>query len=390
MNRYCGDRCIIYTITPLVKATLLFFITGQSLSGHSLAQLPNFQYSEIAQYQHRHHQHQTWLEMGYASAHIQNPQAWLSDPRKRKVKEVEIVFTRYPIDKKAWITPYDSLLVWRVRAIQELIPETRDTSVHWKVVLQTAGKTDAAARKLPHGAVVHYRLLPTDKMREGMRVVNRILSGNLDDLDTAVVSVLNRNTWKNAVIVNDWTGSMYPYGAQAVLWQQLHLSDSAIRFFVFFNDGDHKPDEEKQPGQIGGLYPVNARNIKDVLATMREVMLNGHGGDIEENDVEAILFAIEKYGDQVDHVVLLADNNGGVKDRALIPKISRPVKVVLCGMNKGDAVHPDYIEIARATGGSLHTISEDINDLAQKREGEEFSILDRKYKVIGGKIVPIE
>ncbi len=370
-----------------MKISLLLCL---AVSNHLFAQIPAFNHKEILHYHHKHHQRETWLEMAYASEKIKNPETWSSDARKKKIREIDIVFTKYPLDKKDWRTSYDSLLNRRVREIVRLIPQVlTDSGVVWNLVLQTGGKSDAAARQLPHGVVVRYELKPTDKMRQNMRHVTKILSGEVDD-DSVVISVLNRNKWKNALVVNDWTGSMYAYGAQAVLWQKLNLKDSAIKYFVFFNDGDHQLDERKVIGNTGGFYPVAATNLKEILATMREVMLNGYGGDVEENDAEAILYAINKYGDKAEQIILLADNNGGIKDRVLIPQIKRPVKIVLCGMQKDDKVHPDYLELAYHTRGSIHTIDADIENLAQKQEDETFVIGQWTYKISKGKVMLID
>jgi hypothetical protein len=359
----------------------LFFV------GTAFSQLPEFQHKEIHLFHHHHHQRETWLEMAYASAEIKNPEKWTSDSRKKKIKEIDIVFSRYPLDKKDWKTNYDSLLSKRVKSIVALIPQVlSDSGVVWNLVFQTAARSDAQARKLPHGVLVRYELKPTDKMRQNMRVVGKILNGELD-ADSVVISVMNRKKWSNSVIVNDWTGSMYTYGAQAVLWHKLNLRDSAKRYFVFFNDGDHQLDEQKVIGKTGGFYPVETSQIKDIIATMREVMLNGYGGDLEENDAEAILYAIDKFGNQVEHVILLADNNGGIKDRVLIPKINRPVRVIVCSVLKEDPIHPDYIELAYRTKGSIHTLSQDIEDLAKLQENQEFSIGNNLYKIQNGKVI---
>lgn len=56
----------------------------------------------------------------------------------------------------------------------------------------------------------------------------------------------------------------------------------------------------------------------------------------------------------------------------------------LCDTENG--ILPQYLEVARKTGGSVHTIDEDLTALIVKKEGEVFIAGGRKYKIIGGKI----
>lgn len=67
-----------------------------------------------------------------------------------------------------------------------------------------------------------------------------------------------------------------------------------IRYFVFFNDGDDKINSTKVVGSTGGIYSMVANNLNQVLATMQTAIENGNGGDLPENDIEAILHGIEK------------------------------------------------------------------------------------------------
>jgi hypothetical protein len=46
----------------------------------------------------------------------------------------------------------------------------------------------------------------------------------------------------------------------------------------------------------------------------------------------------------------------------LLPQIRKPVRVIVCGPSllPGLGIQPDYLTIARQTGGSLHTMEDDI------------------------------
>lgn len=194
----------------------------------------------------------------------------------------------------------------------------------------------------------------------------------------------NRKKWKKELIVMDLTGSMYPYAHQVSTWLQLHFSkDSTQQYFVFFNDGDRKPDAAKKIGITGGVYFTAAKKIDDIIKTMNLTIKNGEGGDAQENVIEAILYGLKKVKD-VEHVILIADNWAPVRDINLLPKVKVPVHVILCGVSNGMKINADYLNIAYKTKGSIHTIEEDIDFLIQNTS-QEFFINGNWYKLKNGK-----
>jgi len=206
------------------------------------------------------------------------------------------------------------------------------------------------------------------------------------NLDSTIFEIFNRDReqWKNVVIVQDVTGSMYPYTTEVLVW--LTLNDKAFNpdRFLFFNDGDHKPDRLKKIGKTGGLYPIESGNMDQVKEKIFRAMRNGNGGDAPENDIEAIMEAIAKFPDCTS-IVLIADNNAPVKDISLLKNLNKPVRVVLCGAFWN--IQTDYLDIARATGGSVHTIENDVTDLKKILEGQAIQIGGNTYRLLNGKFV---
>ena len=95
--------------------------------------------------------------------------------------------------------------------------------------------------------------------------------------------------------VVDVTGSMQAFAVAVYQWMTLLSNrNKNIRYHVFFNDGDEKLNSDKVIGSTGGVYGMASNNLNKVLATMQSAMKNGNGGDIPENDIEAILFGIAK------------------------------------------------------------------------------------------------
>jgi hypothetical protein len=77
-----------------------------------------------------------------------------------------------------------------------------------------------------------------------------------------------------------------------------------------------------------------------------------------------------------------------MRDYSMLAEVKQPVKVIVCGTDYyglKTPVNTQYLDLARKTRGSIHTIEEDIEDLADKKDGEEIVIGGNKYLIRGGK-----
>jgi len=221
-----------------------------------------------------------------------------------------------------------------------------------------------------------------DELKKYNKEVDYFLM-NYGGTEDVVAKVLDRHPeWKNILAVNDWTGSMYGYGAQVLRWHLLNFMKSGIKFLTLFNDGDDKNTNEKIIGETGGIYSEKADNILKLIDLFNLIMLKGGGGDGPENDIEAILVAMDKYTD-FSEIILIADNNSCVRDIELADKIDRPVKVILCGYDPRTGINPDYIFLAKITGGGIYTIDQDIEDIATATDekGKLVNFSDKRFKL---------
>lgn len=200
--------------------------------------------------------------------------------------------------------------------------------------------------------------------------------------DTIVGRVLDRHPeWKDKIIINDWTGSMYGYGSQVLLWHLMNLDSSGISTITLFNDGNKKPTSKKKIGRTGGIYTEQANNPRELLDLFDKVMQKGGGGDGPENDVEAILKAAKKSPDA--EIILIADNRACVRDISLAHEIGRPVRIILCGYDPETGVNPDYVYLAKITNGGIYTLEDDIEQMrADFNElGELKSFDDKRFSL---------
>lgn len=343
------------------------------------------------------------LPMGFASATItSNLNDWES---RLQFKQVDLLFTLYPRDPSTWKVGYDNLLERRFRNLDARIPGIlADTSIHWRLLIQTDCNSMASARGLFHGFVLHPRedvriTSPKDSAiveePKSPRFDSLLLKSNLDRVaaiisedrgnhDSTALNLLTQHSeWKNSLVVIDWTASMYRQGALLINWQQKVENRGKIKHFVFFNDGDGKFDDEKIIGETGGIYECAADTLPKMWPTIQAVTLGGEGGDHRENDIEAILAGLQACPD-CDQVILIADNSGPVRDISLQSIINKPVHIFLCNAYKDD-IETDYLEIAYRTQGSIQTKNHELRDLPSICKGGILQIGEAKYAIRSGK-----
>lgn len=327
------------------------------------------------------------LDMNFGSPTILNPSK-IKILNAATIINVDVVYSDYPKEED-----FPQLTQKRIENLLKLNPKLLSAKdFKWRLLRQTSCVDELSARELFHGIVITYRPGQTKEMAEKeVNYVKELLSGSRVSEgfaagDSVVDVVLKRNKWDNMAIVADLTGSMSPYSAQLLLWLKLNTDKNLVKQYVFFNDGDRKAERDKIIGRIGGGYETRSAKFKDVENLIYNTMRNGSGGDLPENNIEAILKATELCPD-CKNIVMIADNMASMKDIVLINHVKKPVKIILCGVFYG--INTEYLDLARATGGSVHTIEQDLTDIVKMKEGEEIKINRQTYKIINGKFIRV-
>ena len=310
--------------------------------------------------------------------------------RNSEVLQIHLVYTHHPkgIDLKA-------LNRSRIKVVADLRSDLlSDSMVEWKIIRQTNCNSEEEARKLFHGIVILYKKIGGDSYTP----LNRILSENLskesakrtiDNMaDTTVYHLLNTLKLKNTSVIADFTGSMYPYSSQVALWFAVNTSQTKISDVFFFNDGDNRSLEERIVGRTCGIYHEHNVNFSEVRKLAFKTANNGTGGfDAQENDLEALIYAMEKTP-KANGYVLIADNCAPPRDMELLEKIKKPVHIILCGTDKD--IQTAYLMLAMKTGGSVHTMNSHLTELAHLWEGQKIKIEKQEFKFSDGTFVRIK
>ena len=302
---------------------------------------------------------QIFIEMDFGKSIIEDFSFLEKISLDNKIIRIELLYTDYP--KGINLINLNNNRLDRLTGI---VPNAfSDNSIDWRIVRQVDCKNQTEAKKLNHGFCITYEnnfpeyfTRTYGKDKEIYAIVNE----EIDVSDSTILKVMDRNPdWQKAVIIADLTGSMSTYAAELMLWLKLQDYNNVKRV-VFFNDGDQTPDDKKIIGRTGGIYFSRVDNIDTLINTALQTISAGSGGDDDENDIEAILKTIKKYPNASNYI-LIADNNANMRDIRLIKSVNKPIKIILCGSENG--INPEYLRLAKETGGSIHTIDQDITSI---------------------------
>ncbi len=195
---------------------------------------------------------------------------------------------------------------------------------------------------------------------------------------------LSKGNYTSAVIVCDITGSMAPYTAQMLefIGASLESKDTNFVGIVLFNDGDSKTDKNKTTGKVGGIYSFVPKNREELGERIFDAMQKGNGGDLPENNIEAVLEA-EKFFPQSKRIVMIADNFATPRDMELLPKVTKPIHVIVCG--SAYELNEAYLDIAFRTKGSVFFNNQTIKDIHLFEEGGTVSVGKHNYVLTKGR-----
>lgn len=205
-----------------------------------------------------------------------------------------------------------------------------------------------------------------------------------EEMRHPILAVFERNKqWKGKVVVTDVTQSMEPYLDEVLMWHLLSAQRGESVRYLFFNDGDQLPEGDKRIGETKGVYTCQgtSQNLDTVLANMAMAVAAGDGGRPPENDLEALLNG-SRYHAPGKELILIADSHSPIRDIELLEHLQVPVRIILCGAEARNRryrylkpdINEQYLDLARRTGGSIHTLSQDLLHLGQLPEGERVQV----------------
>jgi hypothetical protein len=355
-----------------------------------------FVYREVPVFFKNNREKSVILKNGYASAILQQPIVWPLKLKQYYVKEIRVVFTKYPADKNFWNTNYYDLLSARLQAVFMIDPTLNDERINYRLLLQTGCASEEEAKKMLHGIEIVYEIgqRPKDEDDKTEEIVTDTLPtidsdslAKLRDLekaykfyrktkskDTLVLGGLNRfGQTDSLLIVIDCTGSMSPYYSQVSLWAAQNFQPD--HYYVMFNDGGSRL---LPLGKTGGYEEGRVRSVAELIKLFKKASgIRGSNKEVAENDIEGLLVGIQAFPNNKG-VILVADNAACVRDYKLLGKVNQPVHVIACG--EGGILNPLFLNIAWYTGGSVFWENEYIHNWNELCNGEIFQLGSYWYK----------
>lgn len=373
-----------------------------------------------------------------------------SELKNLSIQQIDLVYTTY---KENPTFDQQTLNQQRINALLKKFPSAKNPVINWRVIGQSAATDNLSAHQLFHGFVIYYRPTPTkesveseisfmddflngkvttgkvESMKSELKVIHKkeveadvpmkyesreedavlltstfspiisyvyptaidVSTSSSNWLNTADYSVMEKTfnrhpEWSKSLVIMDVTGSMSPYIAKTMAWVKATQDSSQIDAFVFFNDGNMTQDRLKKTGSVGGIYEIKNESFDAVYQQMTSTMRKGGGGDCPENNVEATLKGIQSYP-ECKEIIMMADNWATPRDISLASQLNKPVHIILCGAQHG--INLEYIQLAYESGGSVHTIEEDL-DFRSIKPGKQFKLGKNYFTIIDGKIVRAE
>jgi hypothetical protein len=197
----------------------------------------------------------------------------------------------------------------------------------------------------------------------------------------------NKDQWPKKRIVANIDCSMYGYIDELLVWNYLNEEEQANNQYFLFNGFNYVGEEHGQHSRRG-IFPVVQNNVQGFFKTIDRIVNFSCRGSRLENVVEALLLGAKDKNQQED-LIFIADNYSDVSDLHLLDQLEVPVHVLLTASEYG--VNENYLEIAYRTGGSIHTVSEDINNqqLHALEDGQQLRIGTHTYTFFKGKFLKI-
>jgi len=386
-----STRILRFTSLLSALAVMLFTVTNLKAQPHKLrsdikinvkADTAKMRFYDLDVIEENKYIKKVVLKMRYGSWIVMNPKdAEVLNNTGINVISIELVYTNFHKHRVQ-----HQLNQERLTELYLLAPDIFSQPAQWTFAEQSGYNTEFGARKMFHGIVIKYVEVPIYAPPTKKSMFGAL---SKTPADTSLYPVFEKRiNFDRQLICADLTGSMSPYYIQVFSWLYLKKSFNPLSF-SFFNDGDATPDGLKIMGKVGGIYQCRTNSLDVITKYAFNCISGGSGGDSPENNIESILSGLEKYPDATE-IIMLADNWSNMRDYSMLEQVDLPVRVIVCGTGLFGVQKPvnvQYLDLARKTGGSLHTIEEELMDLAEMREGEEITVGGVRYVVRGGNFV---
>ncbi|NOQ71772.1 MAG: hypothetical protein GQ574_07220 [Crocinitomix sp.] len=198
--------------------------------------------------------------------------------------------------------------------------------------------------------------------------------------DLVLETVMNRNDWKNKLLITDVSYEMLAYALKLAIWYEANRKADQTTQFVLYNNG-----KKQQNSESGVAFHMVSPEYQTLVDKINYVYDNV-GLETAAHSIEGLI-AGDGIAKTYDDVILFVDKDAGLMDYEYFKQLKAPVHVVLCVDDR--RANPQHLTIAWKTKGSVHSLSGDYTNIGQLVEGDTFEMEGAQYKIMGGEFVSI-
>lgn len=287
------------------------------------------------------------LETDYVSSTIKNPKSW-PNSTDYKVSQINLVFSKYPVDIETWKTNYYVLMANRYKELFKIDSRFNNSTIKYYVVLQTNCQSENEAKKLFHGFEIMYTKItkPSLVNRDSKLATYMNKKGGIKN--TELFDVLSGLNVDSTLLVMDCTGSMTSFKNQLLMYVDQFKGEKGVCISLF-NDDRSKGNTIGYSGGVKAKIFYSSTQLMNQYDSLDLTLPNNP--DIPENDVEAIAAGIKMFP-HVKRVILFRDQESCVRDIDMIKCVQIPVYVFADEISKYPNSHT--FQIAAITGGAAY------------------------------------
>ena len=196
----------------------------------------------------------------------------------------------------------------------------------------------------------------------------------------------NKELWSAKRIVANIDCSMYQYIDELMVWNYSDEEEQKNNTYWLFNGFQNNSKKSETDHHKRGIYNVSKNDVEGFCNTIDKFVNFSCSGNRLENVVEALIIGAENKPEN-EELLFIADNFSDVSDLHKLDELTVPVRVLLTDSEYG--INEHYLEIAYKTGGSVHTVFEDIpsKKLQSLEDGQQLQIGKHAYQFYKGRFL---
>jgi len=198
----------------------------------------------------------------------------------------------------------------------------------------------------------------------------------------------NKDQWPSKRIVANIDCSMYQYLDELMVRNYSDEQEQHQNTYWLFNGFENQSKPSHKGNDRRGIFYVAQNDVEGFCTTVDKILNFSCSSNRLENVVEALILGAQDKAAE-EELLFIADNFSDAADLHKLKELHVPVRVLLTASQRG--INEHYLEIAYRTGGSIHTLKEDIpsKQLQALKDGEQLHVGRFTYQFFKGRFIKV-